>query len=367
MLKDEWLSIGYEKGLIDDISEAEQVTFESAYHAWFKTKINRIRPQSVDRIEYTYKKYYADSDFVSIPVHLMDERTIYSFLNGILLRESITKKEYQRIYQVVNNVMQFAFDVGMGHAYPVYWQTVKRYVALQCIQSVQKHEYSISESDRERIARAVLVDKVYSEKQCACLCFLLNFYLGLRIGELASLTWQDVHIKEKYIYVHSTEVKAFRRDSDGNRVDAVAYHVQDATKTISSVRRIPLTDESLYILYELSKWHKKQGYVNKPLAYDGSDCVLSASLPKVLARLCDRCGVVPFSSHKIRKTFATELHRNGMPTKDIAGLMGHSEIRTTEQNYIIDSPDAQDAIRVQMQIKPIIDIAAAKRPDHVPA
>ena len=181
MLKEEWLSIGYEKGLIDDISESEWVSFESAYKAWFKTKINRIRPQSVDRIEVTYNKYYAGTDFVKTPVHGLNEFAIYTFLNKILVeRGNITKKEYGRIYQIANNVMQYAFDINMGHCYCVNWSSVKRYIALDNIKESETKEYAVSAEHRERFARSVLIDNVYPEKRSASLVLLLNFYLGLR-------------------------------------------------------------------------------------------------------------------------------------------------------------------------------------------
>lgn len=358
MTVDAWIKEGYKLGVIKEVRKNEQVSFETAYRGWFKSKINRIRPQSVDRIEVTYNKYYAFSDFVKMPVHSLDEVKIYTFLNKILTeRGDITKKEYGRIYQIVNNVMQYAYDLDLGHCYCVNWSMVKRYIAIQNIKQNDVKEYSVSAEDRERFARAVLIDKVYTEKRSASLVLLLNFYLGLRIGELASLRWSDVNWSEKYIYVHSTEVKSFERDENGERVGALNYHAQDKTKTVHSVRRVPLVNESVYILNELRKWHDSQGYDNEFLAFDGGDYILVRSLERTLRRLCILCEIPMFNSHRIRKTFATELHKNGVPTKVISDLMGHAEMRTTEQNYIVTSPDSFDMVRNVMQQKPIIELA----------
>lgn len=41
----------------------------------------------------------------------------------------------------------------------------------------------------------------------------------------------------------------------------------------------------------------------------------------------------------IRKTFATMLHASGMPTRYISDLLGHSEMVTTERNYILTYKD----------------------------
>lgn len=63
------------------------------------------------------------------------------------------------------------------------------------------------------------------------------------------------------------------------------------------------------------------------------------SLDRTLRKLCDLCGVRYFNSHEIRKTFATMLHYNNVPTKVISGLMGHSEMSTTERCYILTYAD----------------------------
>lgn len=358
MTKEAWIEEGYKLGIIEEVDIDEQVSFETAYRGWFMSKINRIRPQSVDRIEVTYNKYYACSDFVKMPVHSVDEVAIYTFLNKILMeRGNITKKEYGRIYQIVNNVMQYAYDLNLGHSYCVNWSMVKRYVALQNIKQNENKEYAVSARDRECFARAVLIDKVYMEKRSASLVLLLNFYLGLRIGELASLRWSDVHFGERYIHVHSTEVKSYERDSSGERVGVMLYHAQDKTKTAHSVRRVPLVNESVFILNELRKWHDAQGYDSEFLAYDGGNQILTRSLEWTLRRLCIICDIPMFNSHRIRKTFATELHQNGVPTKVISDLMGHAEMRTTEQNYIITSPDSFELVRNVMQENPIIELA----------
>lgn len=350
MLAEEWMEIGYEKGLIEDVKEEEWVLFSTVYVSWFKTKINRIRPQSVDRIEVTYNKYYRDSELAKAPVHQINETVIYKFLNEIILRYgNITHKEFQRIYQIVNNVMVYACDTGLGYCRVINWSAVKRYVAVDNLATTQKKEMCVSLEERQALFRAVLLDKVYKEKRSASLCLILNFYLGLRIGELASLRWQDINFKERYVYVHSTQTKAFARDNNGERTENIEYTMQDRTKTVHSVRRVPLTNEGIFILGELREWHTHKGYDSEYLAYDGTDTILSKSLERTLRKLCKLCEISQFSSHRIRKTFASELHRNGVPTKMISEVMGHAEMRTTERSYIISYADTLDVLREAMQ------------------
>lgn len=61
------------------------------------------------------------------------------------------------------------------------------------------------------------------------------------------------------------------------------------------------------------------------------------------------CDVKYFNTHMIRKTFATMLHESGMPTRYISDLMGHSDMVTTERNYILSYRDNYNTLLGYMQ------------------
>ncbi len=350
MNREEWLSIGYDKGIISDIPDSEQVTFENVYHRWFLSKIRTIKPQSVDRIEVSYKKYYSDSSFVKLPVHTITEKTISVFLNGIIKEQAdITYKEYGRISQIVHQVMAYAYELDLGHCSPVNWDIVRNAISFNALLPNTKKEYALSDYEKNRLFSGVLEYNVYPQKRCASLCILLNFYLGLRIGELASIRWRDVDYKNSCIYVHSTFTKYYKRAENGERADAITYEVQDTTKTVYSVRRVPLIRESIYLLGLIRTHQRNMLYETEYIAYDGRDTILAKSLERTIPRLCDLCGIGKFSSHKIRKTFASELHKNGVPSKYISELMGHSDIKTTEKYYILSYADSMEYLRDAMK------------------
>ncbi len=350
MNKDEWLSIGYDKGIINDIPDCEQVLFKSVYEKWFLSKIRTIKPQSVDRIEVTYNKYYSDSDFVLLPVHTITEKTISVFLNGIIKeRADITYKEYGRISQIAHQVMLYAYELDIGHCSAINWDLVRSGISFSSLMPKPKKEYALSEYEKNRLFSGVLEYNIYPQKRCASLCILLNFYLGLRIGELASIRWRDVDYSNSCIYVHSTFAKYYERDKNGNRIDSMKYEVQDTTKTVYSVRKVPLIRESIYLLELIRDHQRAMCYKTEFIAYDGRETILEKSIERAIPRLCELCGIGKFNSHKIRKTFASELHKNGVPSKYISELMGHSDIKTTEKFYILSYADSMEYLRNAMK------------------
>lgn len=340
----EWIEIGIRSGAVVR-PEIEEKTFEEIYKQWFLMKLNVIKAQSCDRIEVTYNRYYADSWFVKQNVSAMDESAVIRFLTGIIVgRGNITAKEFGRIYQIVNNVLIYARFLELGGVRLFDWEMIRRYVPEgKMLPNLQK-DFAVPKADIERLLRLVVEENIYPRKRSACLCLVLNFYLGLRVGELASLTWQDVDMDSKVVRIYKTETKAYHRDENGERCGAMVYQVVEDVKTLYSVREVPLLPEAVYILEELREHHQQNGYKSQYLAYDGRDTILVRSLDRTLRKLCRYCDVKYFNTHKIRKTFATMLHEAKMPTRYISDLMGHSDMVTTERNYILSYRDNHDML-----------------------
>lgn len=341
---DEWIDLGISNGVVS-MPEIEEKTFGEVYKQWFLMKMNVIKAQSCDRIEVTYNRYYAGSWFVEQNVSALDEAAVIRFLTGVIVGwGNITSKEFSRIYQIANNVLVYARFLQLGGVRLLDWEMVRRYVPEGKLVKDPRKDFAVPRADIERLLYQVVEQNIYPAKRSACLCLVMNFYLGLRVGELASLTWQDVDMQGRVIRVCKTETKAYRRDENGERRGAMVYQVVEGVKTVYSVREVPLLPEAVYILEKLREHHARCGYKNQYLAYDGRDTVRVRSLDRTLRKLCRHCDVKYFNTHMIRKTFATMLHESGMPTRYISDLMGHSDMVTTERNYILSYRDNYNAL-----------------------
>lgn len=298
----EWIAIGVDKGIVE-VLECEEKSFDFCYRLWFCMKMKSIHSQSLDRIECTFNRYYKDSDLVHCSVSAIDETVIIDFLTAIIINSGgLTKKEFSRVYQIVNNVMRYCRDLKIGGAKLIDWERIRRYIPDSLICDSSPDIRPLTYEQTARLFHSVIIDKIYELKQSACLCILLNFYLGLRIGELSSLTWNDIDLERKILYVSHTEIKYYVRDENGERVGSMQYCVQNDVKTVCSLRTVPLTDEALYLIGLIREHHHKCGYSSPYLAYDGTDTILVRSLDRTLRRLCVLCEVPHFNSHLIRKT-----------------------------------------------------------------
>ncbi len=338
MTKKEWLDIGIDKGIIDR-EEIESIPFSVAYREWFKMRMGFIKAQSMDRIEVTYNRYYYSSDLNERCISIITDADIITFVMRCCLSSPITYKELGRIMQIIKGVLTYMRDIDKGGVPLHDWEKIKRNIPSDKLMHDKDENHAIPREDVEKLIHAVVSEKIYPLKQSAGLCLCLNFYLGLRVGELSALTFDDFDLDKGIVKVFKTETKYYNRDENGEKIGTMVYRVVDSTKTVYSVREIPLLPEARYIYEEIRKWHKNQRIDSPYLACDGTQTVLSKSLERTLRKLIKYCKIKPFTTHDIRRSFATILHHSGVPTRAIADLMGHSEIGTTENCYILSYED----------------------------
>lgn len=324
-------------------SDEVKYSFETYYKKWFVTKMHtNIRPQTLDRIENTYNKYYAEK-FCKQDIRYLEENVIIEFHVTCIQQSKkkyISRKEFAKIMQIIKEAYQTYYDecVLAHETVPkgIAWETVKRKVEEQAvIQSPKKKEIALSDSERKNMEKTALL-----EKKVSPLLWILVTCTGLRIGELTALTWNDVDFGNEILDISKTVCKYYKRDKQGKRLRQV-YDI-GTTKTAHSNREVPLTERAISVLKYLKELHQRNGWY-KPtqlLCYDGHEYVArTTKLARDLKKFCERAGVEPdrVHPHLLRKTVATVLHEAGMSTRDIADILGHSDITTTEQCYIIST------------------------------
>lgn len=340
MTAQEWMAIGQEKGIIDS-ENFEEITFKAAYREWFVMKMNCAKKkQSVDRIEVTYNKYFSDSTIFDVYISKISDADIIKAIHGIIYSHpGMTLKEFSKVMQIFKSPLVYMRDIGRGGAQLHDWDMIKRNIPMDKLENKPDHEHAIPMKTVEHMLDCVLNDHIYPEKYCTSLLLCMNFFLGLRVGELASLTFEDFDMDRNVVKIYKTESKFYERSEDGSKLGVMVYRVVDSTKTVYSVREIPLVPEVKLIYQKIRDRHKECGYDTPYLCYDGHDTIKVRSLDRTLRRLCALCDVQYFNTHLIRKTFATILHDSGVPTRAISDLLGHSEIATTENSYILSYAD----------------------------
>ena len=154
---------------------------------------------------------------------------------------------------------------------------------------------------------ADITERPFAERNRAM--FQLSIYAGMRVGEIAALTWGDVFTPDGKV---REQIQLTAAQTKGHKARTVLLNAQ--------VQR------------ELAVYGKAQGVraSGAPLFISKAGTALSPnSLVQVFARIYTASGIDQATSHAGRHFFLTSLAEKGVSVHVLAALAGHRNISTT--------------------------------------
>ena len=156
--------------------------------------------------------------------------------------------------------------------------------------------------------------------------FLIQMFMGLRIGECLALTLKDIDLQNRRINISKT----LTRDEIGNVIMA------KRTKTYSGKRSVPIPEFLIDSLIEQMRFSKKQNNNPEKLLFkpdyrnytDRGDA--NTELKRILK---NHFGIADITTHSLRHTFGTRCIEAGMAPIVVKKLMRHKDIRVTLNTY----------------------------------
>ena len=182
----------------------------------------------------------------------------------------------------------------------------------------------------------------------------------MRTGEVFALTWDDIDLDNRIIKINKT---VYAKDKEAN-----GRWYLGTTKTIGSHREVYICDTLYSFLFKYKElqnnYKKKYGknykhytleevknkygklveykitesnskrnrvemvFTRKDGTYSGTD-IVKYPFKIIHHELCIKCRF-----YDLRGSFATISYRNGCKIKDIAEVLGHRRIETTDKYYI---------------------------------
>ncbi len=170
--------------------------------------------------------------------------------------------------------------------------------------------------EQKLIERAVLCDK--RDKMFG---IVLCLYTGLRIGELLSLEWVDIDLKNSELSVTKTCYEG--KDENGNW-----QRIVSTPKTERSRRIVPVPKQLLPYLKELKKRSRSKYVVGR-----GDSFVSVRSYQRSFELLLKKLKIPHHGFHSLRHTFATRALECGMDVKSLSEILGHNDPSVTLKRY----------------------------------
>ncbi|MFD6346512.1 tyrosine-type recombinase/integrase [Streptomyces roseolus] len=169
----------------------------------------------------------------------------------------------------------------------------------------------------------------------------LVLFHGLRRGELAALTWDEVDLKEEVIHVTEQLV-------------SISYEVHEDDPKVDSVRDIKLNRDAVTIL---KAWRKKQraereAWEREKAWKDSDNRVFTRENGEVYHpqfftdrwdRLVELSGLPPVRLHDGRHEAASMALAAGVAPKAVQAMLGHASMRMTTDTYQTVLPEMHAA------------------------
>ncbi|MDO3412250.1 tyrosine-type recombinase/integrase [Saccharibacillus sp. CPCC 101409] len=168
------------------------------------------------------------------------------------------------------------------------------------------------------------VDGKYRERNLAI--FLLMAYMGLRVGEVHALNLSHYNADRRTLQVFGKGRKW--------RTLPVPSAVTGVLEKAIAQRLAPWTDRE-EALFVSQKGRRMSIRAIQQLASDTFDRFQQDIEPQLR---------VPYSSHKLRHSFATMLLRRGTDLRTVQEMLGHSSIQTTTVYTHVTSREKEEAM-----------------------
>ncbi len=290
-------------------SHIDKLTFYGLYEEWLEYKATVTNsPNTVRRHKQHYRKYFEPSCLHNMKVKKIDELILEQECNRIVKEYNLSRKEWCNIKTILNGM--FSYSIRKRYLIDNPMDKVQIYVKYR--QIVKKTGRTETYNTEELAELNRYLDKMYTETgDVAFLAVKINFLLGLRVGELVALKWEDCQ-DSSHLHIVREEV----RDQETNQ-----YEVVEHTKT-NRDRFVILIPKAISILEKIPKQGK---YI---FMRDG-ERITSRQIAYVLEKFAERQGMRTKSTHKMRKTYASNLNANGVPLDCIREMLGHSNLSTT--------------------------------------
>lgn len=246
-------------------------------------------------------------------------------LSPVFLQDFINnlKKKYSKsTIQLIMNVMRSSLSRAIYYEYIV--NSPMKHVKLPKFKT-EKAPVKIFTEDE--IAKML---KDFSEDHRFYMPVRIAYRTGMRVGECLALTWDNIDMDNKIIYVRST-----LSDKRKGQREIVPPKSQKSIRSISF-------DDELYRYLKMHKLHQTQNKLKYGEFYTSTKFVctrengdpLSSDDMRAFGVYCRNELKVEKSFHSLRHTHASALLENGAPLEYVSKRLGHASLTLTANTYI---------------------------------
>ncbi len=277
-----------------------------------KLASNTISGGQYARLKWTINKI-KNSKLGEMKIQDVTKNDIQEFLNSIKdLSDSYIKKLYEQFVQAYRRA-----EIKKYITYNPMYEVIKPKSDKQT-KVVEALDINVQKAFTEYLNKASIESEPYKN------IFLIQMYMGLRIGEVLALSTENIDLKNKLLYVKRT----LTNDKE------FAIILGNKTKTYAGNRTLPIPDFLVPIFEEQLKY--ANGNLHNLIFTINDNYIRTSAINKELKRIFDeelKTSSKNISTHCLRHTYGTRCIEAGMTAVVLQRLMGHKDVTVTLNTY----------------------------------
>lgn len=314
------------------VDEAPAITIASLYPDYLKTLKRTGHSRTACCYNSDWLNYLAESSLVSRDIEALTPRVVLNDLLAISKKHTLTQRKFRDVKTVVNRVLDMAVMDGVIPSNPA--RAIHGISADVFAAPPDEGEQVYTDEQEIEIIKTCL-DYYKNGKRPGYLAVILNFRLGLRVGELSALKPSDFDFDHYELTVQRSE----RRQHDDNlRAEGVV--VRKGLKAHKSHRTVSIDDDTVALVKLISEACGSSEWL---FVQPNGERMTASCVQHALQRVCEKTGISITGNHKIRKTVISRMIQSGLfSDTDIKERAGHEDYATTQKYYARTFRDKRD-------------------------
>ncbi len=283
------------------------ITVGKVYAEWLNAVVNRVKESTLANYKAKFEKHILPI-FGDVPCADLSAGRINEYINK-KLADGLSASYVRDIITVFKALLSYAQD---EYGFKLSLKNVT-------LPKVEKKQIArIDDTEQKR-----LIDYLKANMSLTAFGILLSLCMGLRIGEICGLKWEDVDFRHKILHIRRTVQRI--TSANGNRKTKI---VISAPKSASSFRDIAIPDFLMeyFIMFRDEADHYILSGVDKP--------VEPRTMQYRYKRILKSAEIKNHNFHKLRHTFATNCAEHGFDVKTLSAVLGHSSVNLTLNRYV---------------------------------
>lgn len=305
----------------NSFSKQDYSTFKEVYELWFANYKHTVKESSAQRVQYLFKNQILPK-FGHMRVNKINTAICQRIVN-----EWNEENAPIRLRSYTKKIFTYAISIHLILSNPMDNILIPR-------KNKKPKKEKENFLDRYQLKEFLLIVKQQEPSNVYTMLHVLA-YTGLRKGELAALTWNDIDFTNQTLSVTKT----------GYYLNGNPYIT--STKTNKSTRIISVDNSTISLLKQWKLEQKKfllsRGIPIKPdkkqliFSNDNNNLIYNAFLNEIL-RKYPQYNITP---HGFRHTHASLLFEAGASIKQVQERLGHTNINTTLEIYTHVTKEAE--------------------------